>query len=206
MCWEESDVRKLRNNEKYDVAYRNMVKKYPLIALFKCMGKKCSYAADDPCKMLNHLAIHDHDMKIRSEKIKHKYKIEMHNAVNTHERNKLKEKESEDLHAIRDYFLCCSYCQIIAKDSKSLVHHINDIHRKDIYQCGFCFFRSCSKETCLAHWEMSHKNKLILIYECLGKDKLQLARNKVMGRLLEKRKIHVVPLICKGKFRSIFFY
>lgn len=200
MCWETLENKKLRTNEKYDVAYKNMIKKYPLIALFKCMGKKCSYATDDPVRMLNHLTVHDNDIKRRSEHIKKKYSIEMKSAVDRHEMNTLKNKESEDLNAIHDYFLCCSYCQLIEKDSKSLVHHINDIHRKDIYQCGFCFFRSCEKETCLAHWEKSHTNKLILIYECPGREKHQVAKNKVMERLIEKRKKNVVPLMCKGKF------
>jgi len=203
MCWETIDPRKFRTNEKYDVAYKNMIKKYSLIALFKCMGKKCSYATDDPVRMLNHLTVHDNDIKGRSEHIRKNYNIEMKSVVDIHEMNKLKIKESEDLNAIHDYFLCCSYCQFNEKDSKSLVHHINDIHRKDIYQCGFCFFRSCTKETCLAHWEKSHTNKLILIYECPGREKHQLAKNKVMERLIEKRKKNVVPLMCKGKFHNI---
>ncbi|KAL7034660.1 hypothetical protein ACKWTF_008046 [Chironomus riparius] len=196
MCW-EIDPKKIRSNEKYEIAYRNMTKKYPLIALFKCMGKKCSYATDDPLKMLNHFSIHDYDMKKQSDEIINKYKTERKTVFDSHEKNKLKLKESEELIAIYDHFLCCSYCHIREKDSKTLVHHINDIHRKDIYQCGFCFFRSCSKETSLEHWEKSHKNKVILIYECLGIEKLQLARKKVMERLLEKRKINVVPLMCK---------
>ncbi|XP_070499950.1 uncharacterized protein [Chironomus tepperi] len=196
MCW-EADPKRIRTNEKYEIAYRNMTKKYPLIALFKCMGKKCSLYTDYPIKMVNHLTLHDNEMKKQYESIAEKYKTEMKSVYDEHEKNKLKLKESEELMTIYDYYLCCSYCQLREKDPKSLVHHINDIHRKDIYQCGFCFFRSCVKETCLEHWEISHKNKVILIYECQGKEKLQLAKNRVMGRLLEKRKTYVVPLMCK---------
>lgn len=195
MCW-ITDYKKLRSNMKYQIAYKNMLNKNSLIALYKCMGKKCSYTTDNPREFVIHMNHHEQKLFRQREWIEKMFKLDIANAKSDAEKESLKAKRNQEINKYGDYFHYCAYCHYKGKE---LVHHINDVHRKDVYQCGFCFFRTCVSQTCLEHFRKSHSNKnLIMIYKCPGQRELDIVKSKAMPRLKRKQRENVVALRCKS--------
>jgi hypothetical protein len=163
---------KSRSNFKYEIAYSSMKQTNSIIALFKCMAMHCSFATSDVNLILKHLTQHEEASRQNNQK---------------------------------DFHLYCAYCTVkfeslsdVSTTVKQLVHHINDIHRKDIYQCGLCFYRSCEKGNVNNHSLKEHGNGSIVIYESADdKDHLNKIMPKVKERLKTKRKQFVIELRCK---------
>lgn len=106
----------------------------------------------------------------------------------------------KDLRKKNFFFLYCSYCTYKSPDSESLVHHINDVHRRDVFQCSECFYRSREKETCYQHIRKSHKNSQAKIYHCPGPEPNEQEQAKIITRLERKRDEFVAPSVCKCEF------
>lgn len=114
------------------------------------------------------------------------------NHLKFHNRNQSSDKSS---------CLFCTYCMFKTSDEKALVHHINDVHSRDIFQCSRCFYRARDKESCYQHTLLRHKCLNTLIYKCPGPDKVDSKRDAVvMDRLKRKRQMFVAPIRCKCKF------
>ncbi|KAG5681689.1 hypothetical protein PVAND_011100 [Polypedilum vanderplanki] len=187
-----------RSNQKYEIAFNNMKKKNSLISLFKCMGRECSYTTNLSIQMLNHLNHHESERIEKENQLRNKY--EPKRIMFQFVKNQLEEINNEmkqEMAKIKDFYLYCAYCLRKEKDTKALVHHINDIHRKDIYQCGYCFYRSCSKQTCFEHCKDFHRCYPNLIYECPEVEAYKAAIKRADDRLIRKRIQFVTKLRCK---------
>lgn len=165
MSWVEK--RFLRNNFKIEICYRKMLEKNSIVALFKCMSSRCSFATQDSELFLNHLNCHSNDVKICD-----------------------------------NFFLYCAYCLFKSNELKPLVHHINDVHSRDIFQCSYCFYRSREKETCYQHIKKSHKNADVKIFRCPGLTMTEGAKKIFLNRLKTKRATYVAAIRCRSEFRS----
>lgn len=96
----------------------------------------------------------------------------------------------------------CSYCLLSEKDPKRLVHHINDVHSQDNYQCPHCFYRSREKESCYQHVLKHHRDLKTFVYSCPGRKPLE--SDLLMKRLKRKREENVTPIICKCELKFRF--
>lgn len=164
MPWEK-EAKKLRCNEKYELAYNAMKQKDSLISLFKCMGLKCSFTTDDHTLFCKHLCYH---------------------------------KE------INDFYHCCSYCAFKHSNLKQLVHHIQNVHAKDNYQCSYCFYRSCESANVETHQTLHHTRKKIVIYQGSADEYLKKVKPFIYERLQRKREKFVTELRCKCELKLNF--
>ena len=122
----------------------------------------------------------------------------LNHLCHAHER-KSSQTSAENFHRL------CSYCTLREKDLKSLVHHINDVHIFDVYQCSHCFYRSRERQTCVEHFKLHHKNELKKILDCHKKTMTEIQKDKIFVRLRKKRDEFVEPILCKCKFENYFY-
>lgn len=107
-----------------------------------------------------------------------------------------------DLRPSDQFYLYCSYCAFKSNtDVKMLVHHINNCHSRDIFQCSGCFYRSREKETCFHHIQKTHKTISTKILQCPGPQQSERDRKLVMERLKKKRYANVAPIRCKCELK-----
>ena len=169
MPWIQEGSLKNRNNKKYKICYRNMTRKTSLSALYKCMGTECSFATNSVSHFFNHILHHEKESSGKPEK----------------------------------NFYCCAYCLWVFKKAEDLVHHITDVHSMNVYQCAYCFYRSKEKESCYFHILKTHSNHHIKFYKCshpeITEEKVKEHKARDYSRLIDKRKKHVSPIICKSE-------
>lgn len=72
-------------------------------------------------------------------------------------------------------WLECAYCDEPFERYKQLVGHVLAEHSTSIFQCPFCFYRSCAAHNVLLHIRHMHKEKTALVLVCKGKSKMLAA-------------------------------
>lgn len=97
-------------------------------------------------------------------------------------------------------WLECSYCDEIADSVTLLTKHIQEEHQSSIFQCPYCFYRSCVAYNVVVHLDQFHQNEKKSVLVCNGKPRL-LSTEKA---LIEKsRAENIRPLRCsEGKFKT----
>lgn len=104
-----------------------------------------------------------------------------------------------------EFLYFCPYCLFEGNSNSDLIDHYRD-HDFDKFQCGYCFYRSASDESCWEHCKKHHcKNRQTenIVYEC----PLEFAPdNKATRSLLEINREKYVKKIhcpCKHRKRSV---
>lgn len=94
-------------------------------------------------------------------------------------------------------WLECSYCDIVADSSALLVKHVQDEHQSSIFQCPYCFYRSCAAFNVMVHLKQYHGSEKKAVLVCNGKPRLYATEKA----LIEKsRGENIRPLRCtEGK-------
>lgn len=94
-------------------------------------------------------------------------------------------------------WLECAYCNIVADSCALLVKHIQDEHQSSIFQCPYCFYRSCAAFNVVVHLKQFHPNEKVSVLVCIGKPRLYATEKA----LIEKsRRENIRPLRCtEGK-------
>lgn len=101
-------------------------------------------------------------------------------------------------------WLECSYCDIVADSCALLVKHIQDEHQSSIFQCPYCFYRSCAAFNVVVHLKQFHPSEKKSVLVCNGKPRLYATEKA----LIEKsRGENIRPLRCtEGKSLSVLDY
>lgn len=157
------------NGPKTLTAYARQLQPISLYALFKCMSPECSFSNDRDINMLAHLRQHNHQ----------------HAAVADEQRNGQSAGEKP--------WLECAYCTLLADTPESLVRHTNNVHKSSIFQCPFCFYRSCSAYNVIMHQAAIHAQHVTSVLVCLGKTK---ALSSELPLIHASRAQYVQPLRC----------
>lgn len=95
-------------------------------------------------------------------------------------------------------YLECSYCDVVKDTCTRLVKHIQEEHQSSIFQCPYCFYRSCVAYNVVVHLNQFHKSEKKSVLVCNGKPRLYATEKA----LIEKsRGENIRPLRCtEGKF------
>lgn len=143
-------------------------------ALYKCMFGKCFYATNSMEFFRKHMEMHD-------QVIDHfKYKNFLDNQI----RDKLIK------------FRECAYCHYASKANYQLIEHMENVHRRCIFQCPQCFYRTIEVDNMLLHQKTYHPTDENVILLCGEKRAFQ----KQDVEILEKAEQHVKKIICgQGK-------
>lgn len=65
----------------------------------------------------------------------------------------------------------CAYCDLISNSSSTfLVQHIRDEHSSSLYQCPYCFYRSCAAYNVVFHLQKFHESRKKSVLVCNGKE------------------------------------
>ncbi|XP_037050206.1 uncharacterized protein LOC119084365 isoform X1 [Bradysia coprophila] len=115
----------------------------------------------------------------------------------THLRNHEKNMSNE-----APSWLECAYCDIVADSCTLLVKHIQDEHQSSIFQCPYCFYRSCAAFNVVVHLKLYHPKEKKSVLVCNGKPRMYATEKA----LIEKsRKENIRPLRCTEDCHKITY-
>lgn len=133
-------------NETYDFVVRPWIehdygRKFCIndisqFALYKCMYEKCIFATNSAEKWQMHMAIHLQLIEYFKQK------------------NCLFKGNRDRLIKFRE----CPYCGFEAKADHEMIRHMDEEHRRGIFQCPSCFYRTMEMDTVVRHIEHFHPN------------------------------------------------
>lgn len=119
-------------------------------ALYKCMSEKCLFATDSMKQWQTHMNSH-------------------HQLIGYFERQHLLDKSTRD-RLIK--FRQCSYCEFQAKADQQIIWHMEEEHRRSIFQCANCFYRTIEIDNMVLHMQIYHpgNDEILLCSESRGFD------------------------------------
>lgn len=142
-----------------------MLRDVSLYSLYKCMAVDCQFTTNLSDRMLTHLRSHD---------------FQMETAVG-------------GLFSDTSSWLECAYCEVIADSCTLLVKHIQDEHATSIFQCPYCFYRSCAAYNVVIHTKQLHKAQRHFVLVCNGKTKMLASELSVIH---QARDVNVRAISC----------
>lgn len=119
----------------------NIIAQY---ALFKCMHRECFFATDSEEKWTSHMVEHLKLIDILSQK-------------------KWLSNETRSKHI---QFRECPYCDTGSKANYQVTAHIESEHRRCIFQCAFCYFRSVEIDGIVLHYDIFHHEEVQEVLVC----------------------------------------
>lgn len=106
-------------------------------SLFKCMHEQCIFAIDSVELWIEHMEMHLKFIEVcMKEEVVHKTR-----------RDEMKK------------FRECPYCGWLATANRTLIDHMHDEHGRSIFQCSYCFYRTCEMDNMVLHHETYHKEQ-----------------------------------------------
>lgn len=120
-----------------DHAKKPMMSIITQFALFKCMHDKCIFSTDSEEQWSAHII--DHLKLIDTLQVKNMLTNEIRM-----EQNKYRE---------------CPYCIINRHKDHQITAHIETEHRRSIFQCVFCYYRTIEIENIVSHHNEFHANE-----------------------------------------------
>lgn len=94
-------------------------------------------------------------------------------------------------------WLECAYCDIMADSCTLLVKHIQDEHQSSIFQCPYCFYRSCVAHNVVVHLKLYHAAEKKSVLVCNGKPRMYSTEKALIEKSREE---NIRKLICtEGK-------
>lgn len=150
-----------------------MLNEVSLFAPYKCMAVECSFSSSNAYAMLHHLRNHEKEIGQQNS-----------STMDT------------------SSWLECPYCEEIADSCTWLVKHIQEEHTNSIFQCPYCFYRTCAAHNVIIHLKLYHPKDKIHVYVCNGKAKsLQTDLNHIW----KSRATNVRAINC-GDGKSNYFH
>ena len=101
-----------------------------------------------------------------------------------------------------EYLYFCPYCPYEGNSKTDITSHYREAHDYDKFQCGYCFYRSASCESCWEHCKThhcKHSKTIPIVYECPLKDAIDNSATRVL--LKAKRAKHVKKIQCSREFK-----
>lgn len=106
-------------------------------ALFKCMHDKCNFATN-------------------SDELWSLHMVEHLKLIDILQKNKMLTNE---IRSEQNKFRECPYCIIDRHRDYHVTAHIETEHRRSIFQCSFCYYRSIEIENIFLHYNEFHANE-----------------------------------------------
>lgn len=126
----------------HDYAKKPNINMISQFALYKCMYEQCIFATNSEQHWKAHTDMHCQYIEYFKKKINEKMQIGLNRTLR------------ERLIKFRE----CPYCDFQAKADTQFVNHMNEEHRKSIFQCGHCFYRSIEMDNMVLHNQEHHLN------------------------------------------------
>lgn len=107
-------------------------------ALYKCMYEKCMFATNSMDSWQIHMAVHGQMIDFFQEK-----------GGGSLEKN------------VRDKLIMyreCPYCSFTAKADHQVLRHMEEDHRRSIFQCAMCYYRTIEMDNMVLHMQNYHPN------------------------------------------------
>lgn len=121
----------------YDYGFKLCIDDICQYALYKCMHAKCIFATNSVEKWQIHMGMH-------------------HQMMDYFDRQGCLFKQNRDkLIKFRE----CPYCQFEAKADHQVIRHMEEEHRRSIFQCSFCFYRTNEMDNVVLHMQEYHPKK-----------------------------------------------
>lgn len=105
-------------------------------ALFKCMHSNCIFSTDVEDKWTEHMVDHIKLMDVFQQKGW---------LTTTVRQNQIKFRE-------------CPYCPVEFGSNCEVTSHIEEEHRRSIFQCAHCFYRTIEMDNIVLHYQQFHEN------------------------------------------------
>lgn len=103
-------------------------------ALYKCMHEKCVFATDSMENWFIHMKIH----------------LQYIDYLKNHDRlTKLNRSQHVK-------FRECPYCSYAARANHEVIRHMEEEHRRSIFQCSLCFYRTIEMDNMALHMKLCH--------------------------------------------------
>lgn len=128
-----------------DYARKPSINLLTQFALYKCMHGKCVFSTDSTELWNNHMQAHIELMDALAKK---------KNNFGRADRNELKK------------FRECCYCTRESKANHEALRHMDEEHRRSIFQCAHCFYRCIEMDNMVLHNEAHHPNQSKEILLC----------------------------------------
>lgn len=90
--------------------------------------------------------------------------MEQHiNLIDVLDKNKLLKNETRREKYVK--FRECPYCETTSKSNQAVTIHMEEEHRRSIFQCKYCFYRTIETDNFVLHYDQFHpgKNREILL-------------------------------------------
>lgn len=130
-------------------------------ALYKCMLDKCVYATNTKDSFEIHIKMHDQV-------------IDYFEKENFFDNNQTRDK----LNKFRE----CAYCNYKSKANHQLIEHMEKMHRRCIFQCSNCFYRTIEVDNILLHQKTYHPTGENAILLCGEKREFHQQDEDILGK------------------------
>lgn len=127
-----------------DYGLKSRIDEICQFALYKCMHEKCMFATNSTENWQIHMAVH-------CQVIDH-FK----------ERDSLEKLTRDKLIKFRE----CPYCGFEAKADHQMLRHMEEDHRRSIFQCTLCFYRTIETDNMVLHMQSCHPDATKKIMMC----------------------------------------
>lgn len=97
----------------------------------------------------------------------------------------------------------CPYCHFEAKADHQIVRHIEEEHRRSIFQCAFCYYRTIEMDNVIWHMEKHHADSPKKILLC-GETREFLEQDEEI--LLQDCESYVQKIRCGQGERKILIW
>lgn len=125
-----------------DYAKKPSINLFTQFALYKCMHEHCIFATDDKEKWNKHMDQHLNVIEVCASMMK----IQNKPLFRTMRNELIK-------------FRGCPYCGEEFKSNHSHHEHMEEVHRRSIFQCAHCFYRTIEMDNIVLHYEKYHTNE-----------------------------------------------
>ncbi|CAD7086759.1 unnamed protein product [Hermetia illucens] len=95
----------------------------------------------------------------------------------------------------------CCYCSEIAPNAGRLVAHVLKEHENEIYQCAYCFYRSCEEYNVITHQKVYHAGKDKNVIVLFG---LKPQKRKEIENVAKSISEFVEPIRCRDCSKRFF--
>ena len=109
-----------------------------------------------------------------------------------------------DTHSDHPGCLQCAYCTLEASDPIELTSHLTTVHKTDVFQCKYCFYRSCMVSHQYEHLKRHHPNESAGDGYIYLKDGVESPTKEPyeFSDVQRARKTFVQPMACGGKVKK----
>lgn len=171
-----------------DYARKPSINLFTQFALYKCMHEHCIFATDDEEKWNKHMDKHINVINVFASMMK----VQNETLVRQTRKELVK-------------FRGCPYCNEEFNSNHSHHEHMEEVHRRSIFQCAYCFYRTIEMDNIVLHYEKYHTNERfeVLMY---GEIREYGQGDEESHRALCNQNVHKIRCAQGKDYLGVFFY